>query len=154
MNYEESIEKYSDMMLRVAFQIVKNQHDAQDVCQEVFVKLLKSKKEFETDEYEKAWLIRVTMNTAKDYVKSFWYRNRAELSEEIAVYDNEHLYVVEEIMRLPVKYWTPIYLYYYEGYSVREIAKILQRSENTVLTWLSRGRKKLQDGLMGGFADE
>ena len=103
MNYEESIEKYSDMMLRVAFQIVKNQHDAQDVCQEVFVKLLKSKKEFETDEYEKAWLIRVTMNTAKDYVKSFWYRNRAELSEEIAVYDNEHLYVVEEIMRLPVK---------------------------------------------------
>ena len=154
MNYEESIEKYSDMMLRVAFQIVKNQHDAQDVCQEVFVKLLKSKKEFETDEYEKAWLIRVTMNTAKDYVKSFWYRNRAELSEEIAVYDNEHLYVVEEIMRLPVKYRTPIYLYYYEGYSVREIAKILQRSENTVLTWLSRGRKKLQGGLMGGFADE
>lgn len=153
MNIESLIEMYSDMILRIAFQIVKNQADAEDVCQEVFIKLLKEK-DFESEEHRKAWLIRVTINKSKDLVRSLWFRNRAELNDNIAVYEDEHLHIVEEVMKLPIKYRTPIYLYYFEGYSVKEIANILNKSQNTVLSWLNRGRKKLEYNMVGGFENE
>lgn len=153
MNIENLIEMYSDMILRIAFQIVKNQADAEDVCQEVFIKLLKAK-EFESEEHRKAWIIRVTINKSKDLVKSSWFKNRAEFDDNIAVYEDEHLHIVEEVMNLPVKYRTPIYLYYFEGYSVKEIAAIFNKNENTVLSWLNRGRKKLEYNMLGGFENE
>ena len=86
-NFEELIDLYSDMIIRIAFQIVKNQADAEDVCQEVFVKLLANNK-FQSEEHRKAWLIRVTVNKSKDLVKSSWFRNRAELTDNIAVYED------------------------------------------------------------------
>lgn len=152
-NFEELIDLYSDMIIRIAFQIVKNQADAEDVCQEVFIKLL-SHNDFKTEDHRKAWLIRVTVNKSKDLVKSSWFRNRAELTDNIAVYENEHLHIVEEVMNLPIKYRTPIYLYYFEGYSVKDIAGIFKKSENTVLSWLNRGRKKLEYNMLGGFENE
>lgn len=152
-NFEELIDLYSDMIIRIAFQIVKNQADAEDVCQEVFIKLLKAK-EFESEEHRKAWIIRVTVNKSKDLVKSSWFKNRAEFDDNTAVYEDEHLHIVEEVMNLPIKYRTPIYLYYFEGYSVKEIADIFNKSPNTVLSWLNRGRKKLEYNMLGGFENE
>lgn len=152
-NFDELIDLYSDMIIRIAFQIVKNQADAEDVCQEVFIKLLKNNN-FQSEEHRKAWLIRVTINKSKDLVMSSWFKNRAELNDNIAVYENEHLHIIEEVMKLPIKYRTPIYLYYFEGYSVKEIANILNKSQNTVLSWLNRGRKKLEYIMIGGFENE
>lgn len=149
-NSEMLFNMYADMIIRISFQIVKNQADAEDVCQEVFIKLFSYKKTFESEEHRKAWIIRVTINKSKDIVKSNWFSKRAELPNDIPVYENETLPIIGEIMRLSVKYRTVIYLYYFEGYTVKEIAKILECSENTVLTRLRRARKKLEYFVIGG----
>ena len=162
----EVIERYADMILRIAYQNVKNMHDAEDVCQDVFLKLLEKDRDFENEEHLKAWLIRCTVNKSKDFLKSGWYRNlvhnvvmtygdgEEKYETDCNVRDNgkyeperimnEESEVLEEVMALPLKYRSVIYLYYYEEYSVEEIAGILQKNRNTIKTWLSRGRKILE----------
>lgn len=153
-NMEQLFDQYAEMIIRIAFQIVKNQSDAEDVCQEVFLKLMQNKKAFDSEEHRKAWIIRVTINKSKDVVRSSWFSRTVELTNDIPTYENESLPITGEIMKLPVKYRSVIYLHYYEGYSVKEIANILQCKENTILTWLSRGRKKLEKNLIGGLEYE
>ena len=153
-NMEQLFDQYAEMIIRIAFQIVKNQSDAEDVCQEVFLKLMQNKKAFDSEEHRKAWIIRVTINKSKDVARSSWFSRTVELTNDIPTYENESLPITGEIMKLPVKYRSVIYLHYYEGYSVKEIANILQCKENTILTWLSRGRKKLEKNLIGGLEYE
>lgn len=153
-NVEQLLDKYSDMVMRITFQIVKNRTDAEDVCQEVFLKLFSLKRVFESEEHQKAWLIRVAINKSKDLVKSSWFKKRAELTEVQAVYEDSHISVLEEVMKLPIKYRNVIYLHYYEGYSAKEISEILKCKENTVLSQLSRGRTKLKESMIGGFEHE
>ncbi len=150
----ELIDTYTDMILKISFHIVENQADAEDVCQEVFSKLLFTNKKFNDEEHRKAWIIRVTVNISKNIKTSNWSKKRAELINDIAVYDEHHYGVIEEVMKLPDKYKTPIYLYYYEGYSVKEISTILECRENTILSYLRRGRKKLEARMIGGFEYE
>lgn len=141
---------YSNMILKIAFTYVKNSTIAEDIMQEVFIKYINKMPEFESNENEKAWFIRVTINLSKDHLKSFWIRKRTEMPEELTYLQDEEQEVIYDVLKLPNKYKSIIYLYYYEGYSIKEIAKILKINEKTVGTRLSRGRKILKINIEGG----
>ncbi len=153
---DRAVEKYADTVRRVCFMHLKNHSDVEDVFQEVFLKYILYDKPFESDAHEKAWLIRVAINACKDIFKSF-FRRKVCSFEDI---DMEPFYIQEEdrpvldaVLRLPDKYRNVIYLFYYEGYTAVEIARILNMRENTVYTWLSRGRAKLKEELGGELLD-
>lgn len=142
-------ERYIDTVFRVAFNYLKSAADAEDVTQNVFLKLLKEKKDFESEDHVKHWLIRVTVNACKNLLRSRWWK--MESFEDYAAtlsFDNraqsELFYTV---MALPRKYRIPIYLHYYEGYSTQEIGEILKIPKNTVCTQLKRGRELLKKSL-------
>lgn len=145
--------QYTDTVYRVAVHNTRCKSDAEDVTQEVFVKLLESSKKFKDGEHLKAWLIRVTINECRTLMRK--YSRETEQSAEIAdcaVYDGDS--VLEAVKALPENYSNAIYLHYYEGYTAKEIGKILDSKENTVLSWLSRGRAALRKEMIGGFEDE
>ena len=145
--------QYTDTVYRVAVHNTRCKSDAEDVTQEVFVKLLESSKKFKDGEHLKAWLIRVTINECRTLMRK--YSRETEQSAEIAdcaVYDGDS--VLEAVKALPENYRNAIYLHYYEGYTTKEIGKILDSKENTVLSWLSRGRAALRKEMIGGFEDE
>lgn len=151
---QEALEKYSDMVIRIAYQNVKNQSDAEDIAQEAFLKLIKLWPKFENHEHEKAWLIRVTINLCKNHLKTAWHRKTVAINDNCYSLSSEENEVLEVVMQLPVKFRNVIYLYYYEDYSVKQIADILERSENTICSWLFRARKALKTKLVGGFEYE
>ena len=141
------IDKYGDMILRVAFSYMKNTYDAEDIVQEVFLKLVSNKYTFDNTEHEKAWIIRVTINICKNKLKSFWFNKTSEISDEIKFYDkiNENDSVLKAVMDLPVSYRMVIHLYYYEQYTTKEIADVIGKKESTVRSLLYRGREKLKN---------
>ena len=138
--------KYGDTVLRAAYACCGNYSEAEDITQDVFLILHSKPQNFKDDEHMKAWLIRVTMNKCRNYKKSFRVRktdniddvSENELKCSFNPADNE---IRENISRLPQKYSSVIFLYYYEGYNIREIAGMLSKSENTVSSLLQRGRK-------------
>lgn len=145
---------YSDMIYRICYLYLGNSPDVEDVFQEVFLKLLQRQIPFASAEHEKAWLIRVTSNRCKDMVKSFW-RKRVDLKEKLEpsfedLAENE---IMQVIISLPRKYKDIIYLYYYEGYTVPQMAEILQCKPNTIYSNLHRARALIKQKL-GGNADE
>lgn len=148
------LDTYSAMIIKLAFTYVKNTADAEDIAQEVFVSLIKRNEAFDSTEHEKAWLLRVTINKAKNHLKSGWVKHTAELDESLSYTDKEDSDVLSYVMALPEKYRTTIHLFYYEGYSIIEIAQILGKSTGTVGTWLSRGRSMLKSEMIGGFDNE
>lgn len=150
---QESLNKYSNMVIRIAYQNLKSMADAEDIAQEVFLKLITSRPAFESEMHEKAWIIRVTVNQCRDFLKSAWFKKRTELKDSIPQKD-KNTEVLDAVMRLPVKFRNVIYLHYYEGMSVAQIAVILQQKENTVSSWLHRARKQLKESLAGGFDNE
>lgn len=144
------LDEYADMVMRIAYQNLRNNMDAEDVCQDVFVKLVEKDRTFESKEHIKAWLIRVTINRCKDYMKSGWFSKKAEYIGNEYGYVQSGGSVLEEVMNLPIKYRNVIYLHYYEGYSVEEISDILNKNKNTIKTWLKRGRSELKMNMTGG----
>lgn len=158
-----AVEKYADTVRRVCFLHLRNYSDVEDIFQEVFLKYILHDRPFESDAHEKAWLIRVAVNCCKDLLKSFFRRNVSSFADIAAEpfyiqneneKENENREILEAIFRLPDKYRDIIYLFYYEGYTAVEIAKILNKSENTIYTWLSRAKSKLKDTLGGESFDE
>ena len=148
-----AFKQFTDTVYRVALHNTVNSSDAEDVVQEVFIKLLESNKAFSDGEHLKAWLIRVTVNLCRDKLRK---SNRETLVENAFVFKTgeEKPDVIEAVKSLPENYRNTIYLHYYEGYTAKEIGKILDAKENTVLSWLSRGREALRKELDGGFDDE
>lgn len=146
---QNAVSKYLDTVLRIAYQNTQNQTDAEDVAQEVFIKLMKQPR-FNDEGHMKAWLIRVTVNQCKDLKKSFWHRNTIAISDDRQAAEEPAQEVWAEIWKLPKDYRNVIYLYYYEGYTVPEIAEILGRNVNTVSSWLTRARKSLKKILAEG----
>lgn len=148
-----AFKQFTDTVYRIALHNTSNFSDAEDVTQEVFIKLLESNKAFRDSEHLKAWLIRVTINLCRDKMKKL---SRETLVESVLPYnrDEEKTDVLEAVKALPEKYRNAVYLHYYEGYTAKEIGKILDAKENTVLSWLSRGRDALRKELDGGFDDE
>lgn len=147
--FEQIFDKYSSMVYRLAFSRTNNRYDADDILQTVFLKLVKADVEFVEEEHIKAWLIRVTLNTSKNLISSAFRRLTLPLEDTLATEMKRKSDVYHAVMKLPAKYRTVIHLYYFEGYSVVEIAELLTTKEATVKTWLSRARAKLGHELEG-----
>lgn len=147
-----AVDRYTDMITRICLYRLKNPADTQDICQNVFLKYLLLETPFQSQEHEKAWFIRVTINACKDHLKSL-FRHPAvplELIRETAPSLPEtDSSVLETVLSLPAKYKDVIYLHYYEGCSVPEISKILGKKETTLYSLLSRGRTLLKQKLGG-----
>lgn len=148
------VEEYADTITRICYSYGKNYDDTQDIMQNVFLKLMRANPKFDSKEHEKAWIIRVTINECKDFLKNI-FRRHASLEEiqEIPIEEEEDLsYIREAVLKLPDKYKSVIYLFYYEGYSAVEIAGILHKKENTIYTWMNRARQMLKE-MVGGDVD-
>ena len=153
-NIKEVIEEYADMVYRIAITRCKNVENAEDIFQEVFIKYNRKSPNFQTKEHEKAWLIRVTINLTKNLNKSAWNRKVEALDENISFETENQSEVFEAVCKLPQDYRTVIYLFYYEGYKVNEIASLINKKEGTIKTWLFRAREALKKELKGGFENE
>lgn len=149
--FEQYFKEQYSLVYRVAFTQMKRHADAEDVLQEVFVRLLKYQPPFESEEHVKAWFIRTTVNLCKDILKSKWHSTTVSM-EQIPDYEKKfyrHPCVEPDetlwaVLELPEKYKDCLYFFYYEGYSIKEIAQILNMPENTVKTNLKRGREALK----------
>lgn len=147
---QELFEKYQDNLYILAFNICKNAEDAKDVVQDTFMQYHMIKKEFENEQHIRAWLIRVAVNKAKNMNRTFWRKNKISLEEymdtlEFATPESGELF--EAVMHLPEKYRIVVHLFYYEDYTVHEIADILKLSESNVKVRLSRARVLLRETL-------
>lgn len=149
------VNKYGNMILRLSYTYLKNIADAEDVVQDVFLKIVEKMPEVDDEAYEKAWIIRVTINICKNKLKMFWNKNVDLVDEmkEIASFDedNDNSDVFKAVMSLSEKYRTVIHLYYYEGYSTPEIANLIDKNEVTVRSLLHRAREKLKSVLKEAY---
>ncbi|MDE7184190.1 MAG: sigma-70 family RNA polymerase sigma factor [Lachnospiraceae bacterium] len=154
---QELATSYQSSLFAAAFNICKNAQDAEDAVQDTFVQYYTSKKEFESEQHIRAWLLRVAVNKAKNITRTFWRRNKLSIEDyiETLVFETpEAETLFETVMRLPEKYRIVLHLYYYEEYTVREIAEILKLSESNVKIRLSRGRAMLKEILKEEWDDD
>ena len=146
--FTKAYELYRNNVYAAAFSCVRNAADAADLQQEAFMRLYTCDKEFESDEHIKAWLLRVVVNLSRNHVRDNRRIVLTELTETIPAPDSTGRQdVLEAVLALPEKYRTPIHLFYYEEYAVREIAEILDMTEGAVKTRLRRGRNLLEKTL-------
>lgn len=148
--FREAVEQYGDMVFRLAYSYLKNRADAEDVMQETLLKLYVEPKDFESAEHEKRWLLHVAANECKKLLRSPWRRRTDPLDEaaEAAAFDRPaQSELFRQVMALPPKYRAAVYLYYYEGYSVKETGELLGAKASTVQTWLMRARGQLKNKL-------
>ena len=143
--YTSLVEEYIDSIFRIALNYTKEPADAEDITQEVFFKLYRENRYFESREHCKHWLIRVAINACKKWARSPW-RRHVSLDSNIASMprEPEQKDLVRTVLALPKKYSMPIYLHYFEGYSTQEIAELLGIPKGTVCTNLDRGRRMLR----------
>lgn len=147
--------EYYSLIFRVAFAEIKAHADAEDVVQEVFLRFLRYQPEFESREHERAWIVRTTINLCRDFHKNKWNQvtvgidsipeaEKKYMRNPFSQDDN----IMWAVLLLPERYRRPLYLFYYEDYAVKEIAKILEWPENTVKTNMKRGREALKKMLL------
>lgn len=152
----EIISKHADLVFRLCLLYLKNRADAEDAFQNIFMKLFEKDLNFNDEEHLKAWLIKCTTNHCKNTLTSYWNRFRVSIDDIVLpIVDKQEGELVRYVMKLPLKYKSVIYLYYYEGYSTLEISKILDIKDATVRAHLKRGRELLKKDLQnGGFEYE
>lgn len=149
--------KYQNNVFRAAFSICRNPEDAKDIVQDTFLKYFESNRQFESEEHIKAWLLKTAINKSKNTLRTFWHRNRStfeDYMDQLPFQEPEDQEMLETVMSLPEAYRIVIYLYYYEDYSVKEIAKVLGKPENTIKSHLYRARKTLKDILKEDWTDD
>lgn len=140
-------ELYKTMIFRISYSYLGNRQDCEDIMQDVFIKLCYNAPAFLTEEDEKRWLIRITINLCKNHLKSYWRRNIRNLDELGDAYDyaQEHKDdIMLDVLRLPEKYKIVIQLHYFSGYKIKEISDFLKVSEGAVKMRLKRARKLLK----------
>lgn len=146
--FVKSYEKYKNSIYAVIYNYVCSEADASDLTQETFIKLYSHSGEFKDGEHMKAWLIRVAINLCKNHLRRSKRISCDELNDNIpAPETGDHSEIMSAVLSLPERYRIPIHLYYYEGYSVKEIAAALEMKEAAVKTRLARGRDKLKSKL-------
>ena len=147
-----AIERYADTVRRICMIHLKNHADTEDIFQNVFLKYVLGTAVFESEEHEKAWFIRVTINACRDLLKSF-FRSRTvsldTLLDQPAELTQEDHTVLEAVLALPPKYRDVVYLHYYEGYTAPQIGQILKKNVNTIYTLLGRAKQALRETLGG-----
>lgn len=145
---QELIDVYNrnvDMIYRLCFSYMKNKTDSEDALSSTFMRYITYPNQFKSLEHEKAWFIRTATNVCKDMLKSWWRKNMT-YDEKTIIYSNPQYIdsTLDIVLHLPNKYKTVIYLYYYEGYTSDEIAKILNKSPSTIRNQLARAKKILK----------
>ncbi|MBQ7965278.1 MAG: sigma-70 family RNA polymerase sigma factor [Ruminococcus sp.] len=150
MQAERVIRQYADMIFRIALQNLKNKADAEDILQDVSLALLTKNAPLYDESHIKSWLIRVTLNKCKNFHKSAHRTKTEPLSDYVELCAKEDQRLLEDVMGLPKNYRNTLYLFYYEGYSIDEIAKLLNKKPSTVGSWLHRARKKLKTIILDG----
>ena len=150
---ERAIREYADTVYRIAFQYTGNISDAQDILQEVSLTLVTADPPFEDEGYLRNWICRVTVNKCKNLRKYLRFHTFEELDESVPSEESETISLSEELKKLPKKYRTVLYLYYYEEFSIEEISEILSINKNTVGSQLRRARDKLRRIIEEGEKD-
>ena len=149
---DRAIRQYADTVRRICLVHLKNYADTEDIFQTVFLKYALASVSFDSDEHEKAWLIRVTLNACRDLLRSVFRSRTAsleELVEQPARLAADHREVLEAVLSLPARYRDVVYLHYYEDYTAPEIAQILGKNVNTIYTRLTRAKGLLREKLGG-----
>ncbi len=141
---------HMDTIFRLAFNCLKSKTDADDVTQTVLLRLYETEKRFENEEHLKYWLIRVTLNECKKYWRSPWRRTEdfEDYANSLTVEGPKHSELFDAVMALDQKYRVVIFLYYYEGYTMKEIASLLKLPQGTVGTRLKRAKERLKKILL------
>ncbi len=148
---ERWLTSYGDAILRLAYSYVHNLADAEDILQETLIRVLTTDVALEPGAHERAYLLRTAANLSKNHLKAAKLRETDELSEELAAEEREDLsYVWEAVKELPVPQREAVHLFYQEGYTTAEIARLLGRKESTVRSDLRRGRERLRTLLKEG----
>lgn len=158
-----TIDAYSGMLYKIAYLQLRNRQDAEDVVQETFYQYIKSDKEFETADHEKAWLIKVTLNGCRKIWRSAWYRRTDTMPEQEllliksaaaagnmekeALIKERNWEIMTAVLKLPAKYREVIHLFYFQQMSIKEICQVTKRKESTVTSQLTRGRELLRKNL-------
>lgn len=142
-------ERHLDTVYRVALHYLKSADYAEDVTQNVFLKLLRERKPFENDQHVRNWLIRVTLNECKNLVRKHWWHDESydDYAGKLCFDSPKHYEVLSAVMELPKRYRLPIYSHYYEDHTTQEIADLLKIPKSTVCTQLKRGRDLLKQVL-------
>ena len=150
---EYLVEHYADLILRIGKTWLGDMDDAKDICQMVLIKLLENPRAFPEESQERAWVIRIAVNECKNWRKTAWFRRRVPLDESLQLMaedlEPEDGSLLARVQALPAMYREVIFLRYYEGYEVKEIAALLGRSPALVSTHLKRGKEKLRN-MLGG----
>jgi RNA polymerase sigma factor (sigma-70 family) len=147
-----AIQRHADTVRRLCMVHLKNYADTEDIFQTVFLKYALSSAVFESDEHERAWFIRVTINACRDLLKSFFRRHTVSMDQVLELPDQapeENREVLEAVLSLPGKYRDVVYLHYYEDYTAPQISRILGKNVNTVYTLLTRAKQLLREKLGG-----
>ncbi|MBQ9673703.1 MAG: sigma-70 family RNA polymerase sigma factor [Ruminococcus sp.] len=147
---EQIIKEYADMIYRIALHNLKNTADADDILQEVCIALITKNPPVDDKNHLKHWLIRVTINKCNSFHRSIWQSKRECIDDYTHLEAPQQQTVIDEVRQLPKNYRNIIYLYYYESYTIAEIAEILNKSPNTISSGLQRARKKLKKLLIEG----
>lgn len=143
--FDEIYYLYSKDVYKLIYSYLFNIQDTEDILQKTFMKLYNNKKILLLENEEiKKWLFRVSINNTKDLLKSPWKKLTKSLDDEIKSYDLNKFETFELLKPIPKDYRIPLYLYYYEGYKIKEIAKIMKKSESAIKMKLSRGKEKLR----------
>lgn len=147
LSARELVDKYSAMIYRLAYARLQSNADAEDVTQEVLLRYIRADRSFNDEEHRKAWLLKATVNVIKTLVSSAHRRHDVELEEASGVtYEQQEPSGVKEaVAQLPEKYKVAIHLFYFEQLTIEQISKILNKSQGTVKSLLSRGRDKLRE---------
>ena len=141
---EDIMRLYGSTLYRTALNLTGHPEDAEDMVQETMIRWFTKRPDFESDEHEKAWLLRVIINLSINLLNSAPRRKSCELLDIYPAEEPEEESLIAEVMRLPEDQRAVIHLYYYEGYSVKEVAEILNKNENTVRSLMHRARKRLK----------
>ena len=149
---EEILNIYGNSILRLAYSYVKNMSDAEEILQDTIIKYIEKSPDFENENHKKAWLMKVCANLSKNRIEYNKIRMSDELSDELTEENRTDLsFVWDAVKTLEPNYREAIHLFYYEGFSTSEIAKILGKNESTVRSNLSRGRQKLKSVLKEAY---
>ena len=157
LSAEDAFGKYGDRVFAAAFNVCRCREDADDVVQDTFIRYLSQDRDFGSEEHIKAWLIRTAVNRAKDLAGTYWRKHRStweDYMDELVFTEPEDERLFASVMDLPDRYRLAIHLFYYEDYSIREIADILGVREGTVKARLSRGRALLKKTLKEEWNDD
>lgn len=147
---EETMDRYETMVFRLAYSYTRSRSDAQDICQEVFLRYFCSRPIFASEEHRRAWLLRVTVNRCKSHLSSWWVRRTVPLDDRIPMPEQEYLELDLALEQLNRQDRLVLHLFYYEDCTTRQMAKILHCTEGAVRTRLTRARQRLGDLLKGG----